>query len=307
MDDEQADATRTLNVTVGVVTHERSALFKKMLAYLKASIEACTHDIVVLVVNNSGTDAHDTVRSLIDQSGVRDICSVRLIDSPENNISVGRNLIIDECETQYLAFIDDDEYPREQWLQRLIDQQALGIGQMVAGPVLPIYPTGTAKWIREIDLHNRRGRSTGDVIRRSGSGNCLLDLEAIGDSRFKHGYGRTGGGDGAFFEEQYQRGLKLVWCAEALIDEVITPDRSTWRYAIFRFIKQGNNYARYYVGDESRMTQLTFRIRAAAFALLEIPCGLFVYPFSATRCAWFWKRGFIHLGQVIPLKRDLYG
>jgi len=36
------------------------------------------------------------------------------------NISIGRNLILDLSETNLVAFIDDDEYPRVDWLTKLV-------------------------------------------------------------------------------------------------------------------------------------------------------------------------------------------
>jgi len=241
----------TVEVTVGVVTHERSSLFEHMLEHLCLSVSACPYPVTVLVVNNSGPGENRVARDLLDRSGLSRFCSVRLLDSPENNISTGRNLIIDSCKTQHLAFIDDDEYPEAEWLTSLVNQQLEGLGSMVGGPIVPVYPPEAPAWVREIDLHNTRGLSTGDVIRRTATGNCLLDLTAVGEIRFDHAFGLTGGGDANFFETLTRRGSKLIWCAHAVVKETISEDRATARYSIFRFIKQGNNFRRVMFVDAS--------------------------------------------------------
>ena len=297
----------TVQVTVGVVTHDRSVLFANMLEHLKATIRACRHSVAVLIVNNSGADSHRMVSDLVEQSGLSELCPTTVVDSPENNIATGRNVVIDHCRTRLLAFIDDDEYPRLNWLTNLVDQQLLGLGDMVAGPTLPVYPKSAAAWVKEIDLHNVRGRKTGDVIRRSGSGNCLLDLEAIGEARFDHAFGLTGGEDANFFESLTRRGHKLVWCAEAVVDESITEDRSTVRYSVFRFIKQGNNFSRLMLVDASLGERVWFRARGAVLALVGIVCGALLLPFSPRGCARCWKGGFTNLGKLVSLRDGLYG
>lgn len=297
----------TAHVTVGVITYDRSALFANMLSHLREAVRSCSSRITVLVVNNSGAEANSKIAGQIADSGLAEVCEVQLIDSPENNISVGRNLALDSCTTRYLAFIDDDEYPRADWLEKLIGQQLLGAGDMVGGPIVPVYPETAPAWVREIDLHNIAGLATGDVLRRTATGNCLLDLHAIGNHRFDREFGLSGGGDAMFFESLSRKGHKLIWCADAIVDETITEDRATARYAIYRFVKQGNNFARLMLVDASWLTRFLFRARAAVLSVVGILGGLVLYPFSAGKCARWWKGGFTNLGKLVRLRSGLYG
>ena len=232
-------------VTVGVVTYERSELFAQMLDYLATSIRACTFPVDLVVVNNSGPVARADVLAVLDRSAIAEVCTVRLLDSAENNISIGRNLALDGCRTRLLAFLDDDEYPRPDWLSRLVACQASGVGQLVGGPILPVFPDAAPRWVKAIDLHNARGLATGDIIRRTATGNCLLDTAVLDGHRFDPAFGRSGGGDAHFFETLSRRGHTLVWCAEAIVEETISAERATARFALFRFIKQGNNFSRF--------------------------------------------------------------
>ena len=297
----------TSMVTVGVVTHERSDLFANMLEHLRETIRVCPYPVSVLVVNNSGTSTHDAVAQLLKGSDLASLCAVRLVDSPENNISIGRNLILDLSETNLVAFIDDDEYPRVDWLTKLVDLFEHRDCDMVGGPIMPVYPETTPRWVQHIDLHNVRGMKTGDVIRRTATGNCLVSRDAIGEYRFDPAFGLSGGGDAHFFETLARCGKTLMWCSEAIVDETITEKRGAARYAIFRFIKQGNNFSRFMLIDVGLAGRCWFRARAAGLAFVGIVGGAVLLPVNPRLCAHWWKGGFTNLGKVVRLRSSLYG
>ena len=108
-------------LSIGVVTHQRAQAFSKLLKYLRVAIDRYPSRCELVVANNSGRDAHEVIAELVDASGIRDACECRIVDSIENSISTGRNLVLDNVLNRHLVFVDDDEYPVPHWLTSLAE------------------------------------------------------------------------------------------------------------------------------------------------------------------------------------------
>jgi len=109
------------------------------------------------------------------------------------------------------------------------------------------------------------------------------------------------------FETLARCGKTLMWCSEAIVDETITEKRGAARYAIFRFIKQGNNFSRFMLIDVGLAGRCWFRARAAGLAFVGIVGGAVLLPVNPRLCAHWWKGGFTNLGKVVRLRSSLYG
>ncbi len=302
-------------LTVGVITHDRSSLFGNLLVYLKVAI-AYVHEqadgagigkCTVLVVNNSGAPSRDVVQKIIDESGIEDVCSVNIIDSPENNIAVGRNLVLDNVQSRWLVFVDDDEYPIPDWLCKLHMQQQISGSAVVAGPIDPVYPEGTSNWVAAVDLHNKGNLKTGDRPPRVATGNCLLDMEQIGEQRFDSEFGLTGGSDALFFEQLADRGLHIVWREDAIVHETIPASRASSKYMMFRCMTQGQNFKRVVLRKAGFTQKLVFMLKAMLVAPIGLVVGILALPLNVQVSALWLKRGFTNLGKLIKPSKRLYG
>lgn len=294
-------------ITVGVLTHRRATTFESMLNHLKLSIEHYSGECSLIVVNNSGTEANAKVTAMIDHSGIKDACPTRIIDSPINNISVGRNLVLDNAQTNLLLFIDDDEYPNPDWIEALVKQYDISRTMAIAGPIEPIFPDSAPGWVRQVDLHNKGNLKTGDTLRRAATGNCILDLSQVGDARLNPADGLAGGEDAAFFQKLTGYGKIITWCEEAIVHETVSKERSTARYMIFRFMKHGQAYKRVVLKNQSGSALVLSLIRAALIAPVGITIAIVTLPFSDRICSLWMKRGFTNLGKVVSTSKPLYG
>lgn len=294
-------------VTVGVLTHKRATTFEAMLNHLKVSIEQYSGECSFIVVNNSGAEANANVTAIVERSGIKDSCPTRIIDSPLNNISVGRNLVLDNTETNLLLFIDDDEYPNVDWIDALVKQYDISKTMAIAGPIKPIFPGSAPGWVREVDLHNIANLKTGDTLRRVATGNCILDLSQVGDVRLDPEDGLAGGEDAAFFQKLTGDGKVITWCSEAIVHETVSKERSTAKYMMFRFMKHGQAYKRVVLKNQHGV-KLGFSLaRAAVIAPIGMVLALVTMPFSDRLCSLWMKRGFTNLGKVVSRSKPLYG
>ena len=184
-------------VTVGVVTYPaRADAFAKLLHFLANCAEQYPAPVSLRIGNNGGPGAgSEAVKRIVLDSKIANMVDWQVLDSPDNNIAVGRNLVIDSTSTRYLAFIDDDEYPQQQWLAALVRGLKEFGCNVVAGPIIPVFEPGTPSWVQTLDLHNSKGKTTGDYLGIVSSGNFLIDLDKAKGFRFDPRYGKSGGSD----------------------------------------------------------------------------------------------------------------
>lgn len=293
-------------VTVGVLTHDRAELFSLFLTELKKEIVNYDEQCRLIVVNNSGSVSRSIVDNLIDASGIRGVIEVALFDSPENNISVGRNLLLKETKTKFLLLIDDDEQPELGWISSLVKGYRQYKTPFVAGPVVPVFPEEAPEWVKMLDLHNIGKRKTGDIIRRVGTGNCLIDMDSIQGVWFDESYGLVGGEDSKFFETLHNQGKFITWVSQARVQEIITPAKSTPQYVIRRFMKQGYTYRLYSLENSTVRQKIVFYCKALIYALVGVVMGITLMPFSSRLCAYWMKRGFTNLGKFTSFHEISY-
>ncbi len=293
-------------LSIGVVTHERADAFSKLLTYLKFAIKRYPATCELVVANNSGQAANALIRRLVEASNIESVCNVQLLDSPENSISVGRNLVLDHASEPLLVFVDDDEYPVETWLLSLMDTMRKYDCELVAGPIIPVYPTSAAAWIRSVDLHNTQALKSGDTLDYAATGNFLINREGVDELRFATAFGMTGGEDTEYFLRLKDRGLVMRWCSAAIVHEDIPENKANAKYMIHRFMTQGRNYRNIREQRDELGSVVWFYARALTLAVVALVVSsvfLMVRPEYAGN--WI-KRGFANLGKIVPPVRALY-
>ncbi|PFG15666.1 GT2 family glycosyltransferase [Propionicimonas paludicola] len=162
---------------------------------------------------------------------------VHYVVEPSPGIVAARNRALDEAaEFDLLAFIDDDELPRDGWLAHLVETLDRTGATAVSGQVCSLPDGEVPAWVAASGVLAPRHPElrTGDVMARAASGSLLLDLARVREwgLRFDERFGRTGGEDSYFTGQLTQRGGRIVWCAEAIADELVPAARLTREYQL---------------------------------------------------------------------------
>ena len=234
-------------VTIAVVTYKkRLHALQKMLRFLALTSSEYNGNIKLLVANNSGFEYHEPVNSILTNSNLDEDIPWKIIDCEENNIAIARNAILDNAGTDWLAFIDDDEYPSALWLNALVEAARKYQVPLVAGPIIPIFPKNTVYWVTKMDLHNAHQLKGGSKLAYAASGNILIHLPSTNGARFDPEFGRSGGEDTEYFLRLTSGPgtLEMVWAEDAIVYEDIPDARSTTKYNIMRCLSQGGNFRR---------------------------------------------------------------
>ena len=151
-------------------------------------------------------------------------------------------MAVNQAEGNFVAFIDDDEFPEDTWLIKLYDTLKKENADAVLGPVKPHFDDEGPKWLVKSGILERDSFPTGEIIvsskyTRTGNVLILSDIFHKDKMSFDPKYGITGGGDAEFFHRYLQSGKNSSKAARML-----NIPRETFRYKLSKYnIESGEN------------------------------------------------------------------
>jgi glycosyltransferase involved in cell wall biosynthesis len=195
----------------------------------------------VVVVDNAGDQSG---RPVVEEAASRLRLKIEYYHETQRSISLARNRCIREAKGDYIAFIDDDEFPAEDWLLKLYCSITQLEADGILGPVKPHFDKNSPEWLVRSRLLDRKHFKTGETIRNSKdtrTGNVLFRRSLFEDTGalFDPKYGLSGGGDVNLFHRMMQRGKVFKWCNEAVVYEHVPAERQTKRYYVQRAFTRG--------------------------------------------------------------------
>jgi succinoglycan biosynthesis protein ExoM len=254
------------HISVCICTYKRPELLQRLLSKLEEQKTEGLFDYSAIVVDN---DKSESARQTVESYGQKSKTPVYYYVQPEQNIALARNKAVENAKGDFVAFIDDDEYPNEDWLLNLYKIFYEYSADGVLGPVKPSFETEPPPWIIKGKLCERESLPTGTIIRNgkyTRTGNVLLSRTIFvdEDNLFDPVFGRTGGEDGDFFRRMIKKGKIFVWCNEGCVNETVPPERFKRLYFLRQASLQGSAFA-----DSYKMSFLSFDVfkSAGAFVL----------------------------------------
>lgn len=279
-------------ISVCMCTYKRDHLFNTLssLAYLNVPLHAF---IEVIVVDN---DANLYGQSIVDKLRPNYPHPITYASEPKKNISAARNMCLSKAKGDWIAFIDDDEIADEDWLMQLYLASRCYQAGAVFGRVISTYPEDTPEWIIQGHFFDRKEKSTGDEV-SSGACNCtLVSVEAIGDQLFDLSYGLSGGEDADFFHRIHQKGIKLVYCDEAIVSEEVEKNRLSIDFLIHRKIRIGSSFSKYRYENQTVINKAFYIAKSALILSVELLLTAISYPL-----------GKVHFYKWLLRSADRYG
>lgn len=228
----------TKHISVCICTYKRPDLLNRLLDEL-ASQDTCdlfTFSIIV-VDNDRLQSAEPVVKNFAATSKIRTSYCVE----PQQSIALARNRAVANANGDFVAFIDDDEFPSKQWLLSLFHTCNESGVAGVLGPVLPYYDEGVPQWIVKGKFFDRPEHKTGLILNwtQTRTGNVLLQGVLFAGDVEPFRARCVEGSDQEFFKRMMNRGLVFVWCNEAVVYEVVPPQRWTRSFLVRRALFRG--------------------------------------------------------------------
>ncbi|MDN5893660.1 MAG: glycosyltransferase [Nocardioides sp.] len=169
---------------------------------------------------------------------------------PRPGISAARNRLLDEAhDADVLVLLDDDETPHAGWLVRMLSTYLEHDADAVCGPVHAVFEGEEDPWVAAGGYYlgqRREGVRTGTVLQRAATNNLLLDMARVRGLglRFDERFGLTGGEDSLFTGQLTAAGGRIVFCAEAVVDDLVPRARNTRAFNLARRRAQAATHVR---------------------------------------------------------------
>lgn len=282
------------HICVCICTFKRVEYLKNLLQNLTDQ-ETCgffTYSIVV--VDN---DELESARTAVSEFAASSRVPVQYFVQPLQNIALARNKAVGNARGDFIAFIDDDEFPIRTWLLSLFESCQKYGADGVLGPVKPHFDKGAPKWVIEGKFYERPDYLTGYVIDGADgrTGNLLFrrGILPLGEEAFQPQF--KGGSDQDFFRRMIEKGHVFLWCSEAVAYEVVPPARWTRSFILRKALFKGG-FAR---------LQLSFGAHDIIKSVIAVPAYTVALPFALAlgqhRFMRLLARLCWHLGNLLSL------
>lgn len=225
------------HVSVCICTYRRPGLLQRLLQGLMGQDTGGRLTYSVVVVDNDRLRSAQPVVTALAGSPI----PVSYHVEERQNIAMARNCAVEHARGDFIAFIDDDEFPTQTWLRTLFEACAKYAADGALGPVKPHFDQQPPAWVIKGKFYERATYPTGYFIdwRKGRTGNTLLKAGLFaGDPRPFNPEFRAGE-DQEFFRRMIALGRKFVWCDEAVAYEVVPPSRWSRRFMLRRALLRG--------------------------------------------------------------------
>jgi glycosyltransferase involved in cell wall biosynthesis len=230
----------TPHITVCICTFKRPEPLARLLTALRNLHTEDLFTYSAVVADNDSERSAESVATAFASGSL----TVKYCVEPRQNIALARNRALQEAEGDFIAFIDDDEFPTDQWLFNLFQAHLTYRVSCVLGPVVPHFDYEPPKWVKRGKFFDRPEHPTGYKIawREARTGNVLFKRDVLDslDTPFREEFG-TGGEDVDFFRRLAEKAHEFAWCNEAVVFEVVPTSRCSRSYLLKRALLRGSN------------------------------------------------------------------
>jgi len=282
-----------MRISVCICTYQRPVFLKRLLDGLKKQDTNGLFTYSVVVADN---DSQKSAEPVVREFSKEAPCQVVYCVEPQKNIALVRNQAIRQADGDFIAFIDDDEFPEKNWLLELFKTCTHWNVEGVLGPVKPHFDQEPPAWIIKGGFYERPTHVTGFVMpwNECRTGNVIFRRSLLSNlaEPFNPSFA-AGGEDVDFFRRMIQGKCVFIWCREAVVFETIPPNRWSSSFMIKRALLRGQTNIKHGVGYDLRITKSIIAI--ILYAIMLPLLLLFGHH-------WFMKyfvKIFDHLGKVL--------
>ena len=229
---------RIPHISVCICTYKRPEMLKRLLGDLNRQHTGGKFTFSIVIADNdeerSGQAGVDAVRAEMQ-------VPVKYCVETQRGIARARNRVLAKSEGEYVALIDDDEFPVEDWLLQLfVACQRYGVDG-VLGPVKRHFDVEPPAWLKRSRLYDRAVNPTGMRVawRGARTGNVLMKRDVFLRDAAPFDVEFKAGEDQDFFRRKIEEGRRFVWSAEAVAYEVLPPARWKRTYYVRKALLHG--------------------------------------------------------------------
>src|ERR1700737_2938652 len=262
---------KSKHISVCICTFKRPERLRQLMERLESQETENLFTYSVVVADN---DPAQSGKSVVESFGSSTRVKVTYCFEAKQNIALARNKALQNAEGDFIAFIDDDEFPVDDWLCNLFKVLTTHQVSGGLGPVKPYFESEPPRWVKDGKFFERPTYATGYNLSWSETrtGNVLFCREILDDFEvpFRPQFD-TAGEDLDFFRRLMDKGHKFTWCDEGFVYEVVPADRCTRNFLLKRALLRGSNFSKHPAD----------RLKNGAKSLIAVPCYALSLPIFA--------------------------
>lgn len=217
-----------MKLVVTICTRERAEPLGRCLAALAADPQPAGMELAVVVVENEAAPRLGPMLAGIARSAP---FALHHVHEPRLGIPMARNRAVEAAlalDPDWIGFIDDDEEVLPGWLAAMA-QAAHSLGaDVIVGEVVPRIDGPRPAWMGRA---RPRRQKTGEQQMSAATNNTLARARLFRSDglglRFDERFRFSGGEDVALFGEATRQGARILWTADAPVEERWPPVRLT--------------------------------------------------------------------------------
>lgn len=236
-------------LTVVICTYNRAHILSDALTSLLQQTVP-PEDYSILIIDNNSTDhTQELAESFKDK-----FTDIRIVLENNQGLSHARNRALKECQTEWLAFLDDDAKAHPDWVETILQTIEKGDFDGFGGPYYAWHHYGPApRWLPEdfgtYESPQGYGHLEGGTY--IPGGNSVLRCDAARSiGKFSTELGMNGnrcgyGEETQFFERMRAAGYRMGYVPQMKIDHCVLPYKYTLRWQIrsaFEYGKSGAHF-----------------------------------------------------------------
>jgi glycosyltransferase involved in cell wall biosynthesis len=277
-----------MTVAICICTFNRPELLARVLGVLR-NLQTGTlkpEQIAIIVVDNN---PDGRVAAVCDR--LRGQLPVRLVLIAEKRrgISFARNRAVDEALRagfDFVAFIDDDDRPETDWLDKLMQKQRETRADIVCGAIPAVVDPRWPDWLKNSPLFAPSGGKSETkfgIPQGIGSGNVLIDSRLLARLKtagpvFSPEFALIGGEDTEFYIRAKRSGARIVKAEKAVVHRHHHGPRITFRGLLVYALHRGNYSAhilRVHGTPQQIRVRLLKAVKKLSLGVIQLPaCAL---------------------------------
>lgn len=226
-------------IFIGICTYNRPQMLEVCLQSLIGQECPESAELMFCVADNNSNNEYN-IKAVVDKTLSDHNYKYILVE--KQGISFARNAIV-ECAIQYsadfIAFIDDDEYARNNWIVSLYKKIKSSGADVVQGKMVFNLPANTPEFLAS--LWKSTSLEEDAKLKSVATGNVIFCKKIIQEwkLRFNQKLALTGGEDLDFFLRSFNKGGRHIFTSKAIVYETVPEERATMKWQLQRRMQEG--------------------------------------------------------------------
>jgi succinoglycan biosynthesis protein ExoM len=257
------------HIAVCICTYKRPDYLRRLLKEVASQETGGLFTYSIVIADN---DESESARPVVSEFAASSAVQIKYCVEPVQNIALARNKAIANASGDFIAWIDDDEFPKQGWLLNAFNTCTKYEVDGVLGPVNRYFDDKPPDWIVKGNFYQRPTHKTGFVIpwNAARTSNVLLRSKLFAGEELPFRPEFRTGEDQDFFRRMIEKGHAFVWCNEAVVFEVVPPFR--WRRTVM--------LKRALLRGATAVLHPTFGAMGIAKSIVAVPLYTFALPFA---------------------------